>query len=138
MEYLKVKANRNLECDHLAGILFPIEKGTLLGLKIKSLETNLKDKAKLKILPAGNLITLPFTHFRIPYRGNDYGIFLTERSFNTLILYASTEIADRLEYLIKIQARAPINKKVSVLKVQISDGVLTKKLVPLTEIEPLF
>jgi hypothetical protein len=138
MNYLKVKTNRRLEIDPLAGIVFPIEKDTLLGMSLSDLKLIHEDKITLKLLPAGKALLLPFTHFNIPHRGKGYSIFMTERNSTGLHLYAAFELKDRLHLLTQIQNRDAETAKTRILKVSISTGKVFRKLVSLREIEPLF
>ena len=138
MKYLKVRTNRNLEIDPEAGIVFPIKKGTLLGMNLNGSSITQGKKALLKILPVGKSLLLPFTHFHIPHRGRDYAVFMTEQKNDELNLYAAFELKDRMKILTQIQNRQLRSPKTKILKVSIHPGSANRKLIGLKEIEPLF
>lgn len=138
MKPLQVITNRRLDIDPLSGVVYPLDKGTLLNMNIASHYMLYEDKAYLNIHPNGNGLLLPYTHFNIPYRGKEYSIFLTENNKDGKILYAIHNLGDRIQLLTDIQQRATYLSKTRVLKVTISDGKAILELIWLSEIQPLF
>lgn len=138
MKFLQTITNRRLEIDPVSGIVTPIEKGTPMNMNLMAGTIIQSDKAYLNVQPKGNLVVLPFTHFNLLFRGKEYGIFLTECSNQGLILFALHNLGDRIELLTGIQNKTFTNEKQKILKVNITPGKATKKLVSIGEIEPLF
>jgi hypothetical protein len=81
---------------------------------------------------------LPITSLDVFYSGNQYGIFITERSMGSFKIYCKKSPVDRSKLLDEIQNPVNESPKDKVLKFTISPKDVLSETIFLKDIEPLF